>query len=280
MIVSTLIVAAPFDLFGNSGTGAGAQLLADAIQEMLADNRRERQPSRCQAYEGQVTLKEFEFETLHDYQSFQTEARQIAHSAIKEQQFLIWLGGNHLSVLPVLEELGGKTGTAVVQFDAHLDVYNLTGCTTKLSHGNFLLHAQNPLPPIAHVGHRDLFLPAEHIEKHFRAVISAEELAVSPDQCLPKLRKFTSQAKRVWFDIDCDVFDPALFPAVCEPLPFGISTTVFLRLLNAMWSRKVMGISISEFNPARDLRDQSLATVVWLIECVLLKRYEKKLSHE
>jgi hypothetical protein len=36
-----------------------------------------------------------------------------------------------------------------------------------------------------------------------------------------------------------------------------------------------MGLSISEFKPARDVRDQSLAVLVWLIEYVLLKRYEK-----
>jgi agmatinase len=273
--MSTLIVAAPFDLFGNAGTGAGAQLLADALQEMLADNRRERQPARCRAYDGQVSIQEFEFATLHDYQKYHQEARRTARSAFANEQFLFWLGGNHLSVLPVLEELGGVAGTAVIQFDAHLDVYNLTGCTTKPSHGNFLLHAQGPLPPIAHVGHRDLFLPAEHIEKHFRSVISAEELALSPHQCLPKVRKFTSKAKQVWIDIDCDVFDPAFFPAVCEPLPFGISPTIFLNLLNAIWSPKVMGISISEFNPARDMRDQSLAMLVWLIEHALLKRYEQ-----
>ncbi|HLW65029.1 MAG TPA: arginase family protein, partial [Gemmataceae bacterium] len=256
--MSTLIVAAPFDLFGNAGTGAGAQLLADALREMLADNRRERQPARCRAYEGQISIQEFEFEAQHDYQKYHEEARRIAQAAFENEKFLLWLGGNHLSVLPVLEELGANAGTAVVQFDAHLDVYNLTGCTTKPSHGNFVLHAQGPLPPIVHVGHRDLFLPKEHIEKHFRSVISAEELAVSPDQCLSALRKFTSKTKRVWIDIDCDVFDPAFFPAVCEPLPFGIAPAILLSMLDEIWSPKTTGISISEFNPARDVRDQSL----------------------
>ncbi|HEV3144980.1 MAG TPA: arginase family protein [Gemmataceae bacterium] len=273
--MSTLAVVAPFDLFGNAGTGAGAQLLADALREMLADNRRERQPARCRAYERQLSLQEFEFETLSDYQNYHRQARQIVKSALKSDDFLLWLGGNHLSVLPVLEVLGGMTGAAVVQFDAHFDVYNLTGCTTKLSHGNFLLHAQGPLSPIVHVGHRDLFLAAEHISKHFRSVISAQELATAPEKCVASLMKFAAKAKHIWIDIDCDVFDPAFFPAVCEPLPFGIAPAMFLRLLDAFWSPKVMGLSISEFKPARDVRDQSLAVLVWLIEYVLLKRYEK-----
>src|SRR5262249_36762492 len=95
----------------------------------------------------------------------------------------------------VLEEMGSIPGTVIVQFDAHLDVYNLTGCTTKPSHGNFLLHAQGPLPPIAHVGHRDLFLPAEHTERHFRCIVSPAELASSLEKRLRKLRKFVAKEK-------------------------------------------------------------------------------------
>ena len=53
------------------------------------------------------------------------------------------------------EELSGKgkreSNTLVIQFDAHLDVYNLSDCTAELSHGNFLLHGAGPLPAIVNV---------------------------------------------------------------------------------------------------------------------------------
>ena len=45
-----------------------------------------------------------------------------------------------------------------MQLDGHLDIYNLSDCTEELSHGNFLLHADAPLPRIITAGHRDLFL--------------------------------------------------------------------------------------------------------------------------
>jgi arginase family enzyme len=79
----------------------------------------------------------------------------------------------------------------------------------------------------------------------------------------------------VFIDIDCDVFDPVFFPAVSHPLPFGIAPTTFLRILDAVWSERVAGISISEFEPARDQNDRSLATLVWLLGYVLLKRHER-----
>ncbi|MFL5339857.1 MAG: arginase family protein [Gemmataceae bacterium] len=271
--MSTLMAFAPFDLFGSAGAGAGAQLLADAVRELLADNRRERQPSRARAYQDQVRLKEFTFETPEDYQQWPKRARQTVKQALGKKEFLFWVGGNHLSVLPVLEEL--PKNSVVIQFDAHLDVYNLTGCTTEPSHGNFLLHAAGPLPPIIHVGGRDLFLPADHVRKHFRETIAAEEVAGSFDDVLRRLRT-ACRGRRVWLDIDCDVLDPAFFPATGQPLPFGLTPQQLLRCLDAAWSERVAGVSLSEFEPVRDRGDQSLGLLVWLLEHLLLKRYEDK----
>src|SRR5947207_2145573 len=128
----------PFDLFGSGGTGAGAQLLADAFQEMLADNRREKIATRARAYAGKVRFQEFSFDTLADYQEWRSTARQAVRQVFdQDDDFLLWTTGNHLGVLPVYEELGRRKEPAlVVQFDAHLDIYNLTDCTSELSHGN------------------------------------------------------------------------------------------------------------------------------------------------
>src|SRR5579871_3613204 len=199
--MSTLAVFMPFDLFGSAGAGAGAQLLADALREMLADNRRERKPTRARSYQKHVRLKEFTFETLPDYESWHRQARQAAKQALTKDQFLLWIGGNHISALPVLEELGAMPGSLVVQLDAHLDAYTLTDSTEHLSHGNFLLHAENPVPPILHVGHRDLFLPADSIDAHFKETFSAEDLALAPEAALNRLRSQALAAKRIWIDI-------------------------------------------------------------------------------
>src|SRR5204862_1391375 len=140
------------------------------------------------------------------------------------------------------------------------------GCTEELSHGNFLLHAESPLPPVWHVGHRDLFLPADHVSRHFREAFSAEQTAADPVATADQLRAATRNAERVWIDIDCDVFDPAFFPAVTHPQPFGLASSAVLRLVDAVWSDRVVGVSVSEFEPGRDRADQSLAALVWLLE--------------
>jgi arginase family enzyme len=272
--MKTLAVAFPFDLFGSAGAGAGAQLLADALREMLADAKAESRPARSRAYRRHVRIHEVTFETLADYSDWRGQARQMIREALRRSEFILWLGGNHLSALPIYEALGAEGDALVIQLDAHLDIYNLSDCTTELSHGNFLLHAEKPLPRVVNVGHRDLFLPADDVRRHYSHTFSAAEVNSRPDAVIEQLSELSRTVKRIWIDLDCDFFDPAYFPAVAGPLPFGVAPPFLLQLLTAIWSSHVVGLAISEFEPGRDVRDVSLGTLIWLMEWVLLRRHE------
>jgi arginase family enzyme len=272
--VKTSAVFFPFDLFGSAGARTGAELLADALREMLADNRRESKPTRAAAYQPHVKIRELNFETLADYQEWRQRGRQTVRQVWKKGDFLVWVTGNHLGTLPLYDELADSDDTLVVQFDAHLDIYNLGDCTEELSHGNFLLHCAGTLPPIVNLGHRELLLRPEYVEKHYRWTFPASALAIDPEPALKQLRKFSKAARQILIDIDCDVLDPAFFPAVSHPLPFGVSPQLLMRLLDAAWSERLVGVALSEFDPGRDRNDQSLATLVWLVEYLLLRRYD------
>jgi len=264
----------PFALFGSEGTKAGAEALADAFQEMIEDNKRETAPTRARSYAGLVRFEEFTFARLADYDDWRDEARIAVRRVLKNDDFLIWCSGNHLGVLPVYDELAQQKNTLVVQFDAHLDIYNLADCSKELSHGNYLLHCAAPPPDVICIGHRDLFLPAVHVKRHFQHAVSAADLAIDPEPTFAMLRQAGGAAERVFIDIDCDVLDPAYFPAVAHPLPFGMSPQLLLRFLDALWSPKIVGVALSEFDQARDRNDQSLSTLLWLLEYLLLRLYE------
>jgi agmatinase len=272
---TTAVLFFPFDLFGSGGAGKGAQLLADAFREMLDDNNRERKPTRAHAYARHVRMQEFQFENLAAYQNWRPLARQAIGKVFARKEFLYWVSGNHLGVLPVYEELSGQTQDAlVIQFDAHLDIYHLSDCTKELSHGNFLLHAKNSLPAVINVGSRELLLTPDYVTRFYRRVFSAAELAVDTVPACAAIQAAGEAAETIFLDIDCDVLDPAFFPAVTHPTPFGLDPPTLLRLLDATWSDKVAGVAISEFDPARDVNDRCLATLMWLIEFLLLKQYE------
>jgi hypothetical protein len=57
-------------------------------------------------------------------------------------------------------------------------------------------------------------------------------------------------------------------------VPFGLAPAQVLAVVEAAWSHKVDGVFVSEFDPARDQDDRSLAALVWLVEHFLLRRYE------
>ncbi|VTS02236.1 arginase family protein [Tuwongella immobilis] len=263
----------PFDLFGSSGTAAGAELLGDAIREMLDDNRRETIPTRSVAYQSHIKIHEQLFETIDDLQQWRGIGKRLARKRFQTNDRLLWITGNHLGALPVLESLPPQT--TVFQWDAHLDIYTLHDSTPELSHGNFLLELPVGTPEIIQIGHRDLFLSQEMVATRFHERYPAPEMHLHGEQCLHRLRAASQRAEKIWVDIDCDAIDPATFPAVLQPQPFGLSSGQLWQSLGCLDWNKVIGISLSEFAPARDQNDQSLALLIWLIEAIFLLWYEK-----
>src|SRR5262245_48550585 len=107
-LMKTSAIFFPFDLFGHSGTRQGAELLADAFQEMLVDNKREKTATRARSYTSKVRFEEFTFDRLDAYQSWRSDARKAICEVWQHGDFLLWVGGNHLGVLPVYDELARR----------------------------------------------------------------------------------------------------------------------------------------------------------------------------
>jgi arginase family enzyme len=269
----TTAVVFPFDLFGSGGAGAGAQLLGDELREILADNKRETAITRARAYSPHVRIREVPFVSTEDYADWRKRGRRVAREALRGGDFLIWLAGNHLGALPVYDELAALgDDVLVVQLDAHLDIHHFRDTASTLSHGNFLLYVEGGLPPLVNVGHRDLLLPAEYVGRYYRQEIAASRLHSTLAEALASVRKACAGTKRVFLDLDCDVFDVSAFPAVGEPVPFGLSPGQVLAVLEAVGP--LAGVMVSEFAPGRDERDRSLGILVWLLEFFMLKEYE------
>src|SRR5262245_11629957 len=77
-LVMTSAIIFPFDNFGGAGTGAGAQLLGDALREILDDNDAETAPTRADCYKGQVEIHEAEFQTAKQLADWRKHGRSLA----------------------------------------------------------------------------------------------------------------------------------------------------------------------------------------------------------
>lgn len=267
--MQTKVVIFPFDCFGGAGTSAGAKLLGDALREMVDDTLAETAPVRQKAFAEQLEFEEVDFDTPESLQTWESLGRSSLAAALRKD-FVIWLSGNHLGCKPIYDTLDAKS--LLLQLDAHLDCYDLHDTHTTLSHGNFLRRRQGA-SALINVGHRDLFLTADAIQKHFSKTISAEEWAINQGHPSQGLHQQLHAASTVWLDIDVDVFDPSICPAVPTPSPCGLCARQFFRLMDAVPFAKLRGVSLSEFDPGRDLNDTSLNLLGWLLEWLLLKKY-------
>lgn len=264
--MKTLVVIAPFALFGNPGTQRGAELLGDAIREMIDDARAETRPTRSDAFAHDVLVVEIPLTTPDEVAKWNHEAGELARSGLDNYDLLLWIGGNHLSVAPLYEALGQRAGSCVLQFDAHLDIYNYDDTMDTPNHGNFIMHLPHR-PPIVNVGHRDLFPLDKMIRQYFAA-----DVPIGGDE--EAARRILARAKTLAIDIDWDVIDPTYFPAVGDALPFGMQPHHLLAWLRSVWGSKVRAVSFSEFEPGRDQHDRSLQLAVWLVEQILLWKHE------
>jgi agmatinase len=187
------------------------------------------------------------------------------------------IGGEHTITLGVLKGLGDKAkDTAVVSFDAHLDVRKeYQGLT--LSHTTFMRVINEDVKP------------AKIIEVGTRAV-SKEELAYTEQagmdfftsqqirkegatQTIQRLKEELASYKRLYLTVDLDVLDPAFAPAVQNPEPDGLETHMLLDVLCALCDKRVVGFDVVELAPVYDqgISATAAAKVIFEMLCQLEK---------
>ena len=187
------------------------------------------------------------------------------------------IGGEHTITLGILKGLGDKAEeTAVISFDAHLDVRKeYQGLT--LSHTTFMRVVNEDVKPakIIEVGTRavskeELIYAEEAGIGFFTSQQIRKEGAV---QILQRLKEELAPYKRVYLTVDMDVLDPAFAPAVQNPEPEGIKTQTLLDVLCALCDKRVVGFDVVEVAPVYDNGISAIvgAKVIFEVLCQLEK---------
>ena len=173
------------------------------------------------------------------------------------------VGGEHTVTLGILKGLGAKArGTAVVSFDAHLDVRKeFLGLT--LSHTTFMRVIAEEVKPakIVEVGTRamckeELAYAKEAGIDFFTSQLIRKEGAA---RIIQRLKEEHAQYENLYLTIDMDVLDPAFAPAVQNPEPDGLEIHTLLDILCALCDKRVVGFDVVEITP---IYDQGISAIV------------------
>ncbi len=187
------------------------------------------------------------------------------------------IGGEHTITLGIVKSLGSWISkTAIVSFDAHLDLRN-EFLGLKLSHTTFMRRINEKAKPakIIEVGTRAVckeelayakkseieFFTAQQIRKE-----GAEEIA-------SQLKKKLANYKHIYLSVDMDVLDPAYAPAVQNPEAEGIETHTLLNILSNICDRRLVGFDVVEIAPdyGNGASEIQAAKIIFETLCLLEK---------
>lgn len=164
--------------------------------------------------------------TFGDYEETAFRIKDTIKSIMKANKkvFPVFMGGEHLATLPVVEALKPKT---IVQLDAHRDL--VSGDRDKYAHNTWAFFAANQGMKLVQLGARCW---DEEEEKH------CGKFGVEKD-----LKKAKGP---VYLTIDMDVFDPAYAPDTGYQEPNGLSPAEVFKIIDKVFEKKVIGIDVME----------------------------------
>ena len=187
----------------------------------------------------------------HTFSDWAEEVRLHLERGAAKSDLQVFLGGNHLGVMPLyLWWLGRHKGTVAV-LDAHHD-FNPTQDWSELSHSNFLyLLAQDHDLAAAGMrwfGCRDdaASLPEWVRQRTFESALWCAKIE------LPSVA-ISASGEGLFLDIDVDVLEPAAMPACVSRTPGGLRVDEARLLIgNLITANPVELISVTEYNPLLD----------------------------
>ena len=177
----------------------------------------------------------------------------VTQELVDAEKVPVFLGGEHTITLGVLRSLGKNV--AVVSFDAHLDLRD-DYLGLSLSHTTFMRRIKEDVKPakILEIGTRAVC--EEELEYAKEAEVdylTAHRIRKDGVQeTIEAISGILEGYEKVYITIDLDVLDPAYVPAVQNPEPEGLDTSILLDILEHVCDRRVVGLDLVEVAPHYD----------------------------
>jgi agmatinase len=247
---SYIILGVPFDVTSTYRTGArfGPLAIRDASLNI-------------ETYSFRTGL-DVEKLKLHDAGDLHTTSEAdetlerlslVAKDILATKKTPVVLGGEHTITLGAVRGLGTKT--AIVDFDAHLDLRN-EYMNLKTSHTTFMRRINEQVHPegIVEIGTRAVCREELNYAKKagIKYFTTQQIRKDGVEKTANMAKKALADYKKIYLTIDMDVLDPAYVPAVQNPEPDGLSTGVFFDLLQRLCDDRILALDLVEVAPHYD----------------------------
>jgi agmatinase len=173
--------------------------------------------------------------------------RKAGREILAEKKFPIFLGGEHLITLPIIEEMVQvHPDLHLLHIDAHADLRE-DYLGEPLSHSTVMRKVSNFLERgrLFQIGIRSGTKEEFGLAKRMKSLVSFKEGSIK--RLVNGLRK-----RPVYVSLDLDVIDPSLLPGVGTPEPGGLRFQDLITLLGALRPLWVVGFDVVELTPDYD----------------------------
>ena len=182
--------------------------------------------------------------------------QKVIEDITKAGKIPVTIGGEHTITYGIAKGLGKEvTHTALVSFDAHLDLRNeYSGL--KMSHTTFMRRTNEDAKPakIIEIGTRAAC--KEELEYAKQAGIeffTTHCVRKEGSQNMAnKLKEKLADYENTYLSVDMDILDPAYVPAVQNPEGDGLEMHHLLDILDGICNERVVGFDVLEIAPHYD----------------------------
>ncbi|MCW3981495.1 MAG: agmatinase [Candidatus Bathyarchaeota archaeon] len=244
------VVGVPFD--GTSTYRKGARFAPFAIREASLNIETYSFRSTWDAQ----SLKTCDLGDLHVSQDTEITLKHLEaslRSLLEAGKVPVLIGGEHTITLGAMRGVGGGDNTAIISFDAHLDLRD-EYMELRTSHTTFMRRLNDQVKPrnIVEVGTRaasgEELTYAKEAGIHYFTVKQLRDKGLGAT--VKSIKKVLEGCERIYLTIDMDVLDPAFAPAVQNPEPDGLSTDNLLTLVTNLVDSRTVGLDLVEVTPA------------------------------
>jgi formimidoylglutamase len=250
-----VLVGEPFDraVIGRRGAAEGPA----ALRQRLAGTKThhfDAGPVGSVADLGDVTLgDEFDAEE-GSVADLQDRVRTIARQVHDTAAFPVFLGGDNSMTYPNAAPLLDEGPLGVVNFDAHLDVREVSEEAGPTSGTPYRQLYEAGLDAYACVGARHFETStayADFVRERGGEVVTAEEVGDDEVAAVDRALDAMGDVDRIYVSVDLDVLDAAAAPGVSAPTPGGITSRELFRMLRLLGNEdRLAGFEVVECAPS------------------------------